>query len=388
MDIKSPLLELNCKEKRIFLRADLNIPLHGGKILSDFRLKAIQPTLDYILQKGGKIILATHIDRPKGYDPLLSTQVLLDWFKKNSYSVIFETDLKNAYTKSFGDPHTIVLLDNLRFYPGEKGCDPQFAQSLARLGDYYINDAFGMLASTDCSVWQVPQLFAPEKRMFGLLIEKELAHAQILSSAKKPFTMIIGGNKITEKIQFIHNLLPQLDYLLLCPAFVFSFLKAQGSSVGISRVDPETFTACLATMQEAQNYGVKIIMPVDYWVSNNSFGNSLTVKAAHDLNNHDYGISIGLQTQAIFKDIIMQSKTVLYNGLMGDLAYPESLNAIKDLFATMAQSSAYTVIGGGDSAAAAYLFGFENAIDYISTGGGALIAYLSNQELPALKILD
>lgn len=385
--LKSLLPSANLSGKRIFLRADLNVPLYNGAIVSDLKLKALQPTLDMILQKGGKIILATHIDRPKGYDPSLSTQILIPWLIAQEYTVSFESDLKQAYAKSFHDPKTILLLDNLRFFAEEKGHDAHFAQSLARLGDYYVNDAFGTMHRTDCSVIQVPQLFTADKRMFGLLVERELANAQHLLHAKKPFTLIVGGNKTSDKISLIQQLLPHIDNLLLCPALVFTFLKSENKPVGNALIDSDAISACINLKNDAHKYGVTIRTPLDYLASHDTFRGPFYIIAENNLSSNDFGISIGPQTKELFGEIIAQSKTIFYNGLMGDLNHPETLEGVESIFNEMAQSSGYSVVGGGDSTAAAQLLGFGPQIDFLSTGGGALIAYLGNQHLPALEIL-
>ncbi len=380
MTFKSPLPTLNLTGKRVLLRADLNVPVHNGIILSDFRLQAIKPTLDCILKNNGKIILMTHIDRPSHYDPKLSTQLLLPWFTQHGYTVTFEADLKKAYTQSFGDPKTILLLDNLRFLPGEQGKDPTIAQQLAKLGDYYVNDAFGTIHRTDCSLYQVPQLFAPSMRMIGLLVEKELVNAQKLLHPEHPFTLLVGGNKIHEKIALIDQLLDRIDTLILCPILVLSFLKAQGKSIAPSLYDSQSLELCQKIMLKAQASGVPVITPLDYVVNG-------TIKDAQQLSESDYGISIGPKTQELFVATLKKSKTILYNGLMGDVQQRQTLTGVATVFEAMATASGYRVIAGGDSAAAAQLLGFADKVSYISTGGGALIAYLGNQDLPALKIL-
>jgi len=385
--LKSLLPSTNFAGKRVFLRADLNVPLYNGAIISDLKLHALRPTLDMILEKSGKIILATHIDRPKGYDPSLSTQILIPWLTAQGYTVAFEADLKQAYAKSFHDPKTILLLDNLRFFPEEKGHDAQFAQSLARLGDYYVNDAFGAMHRLDCSVAQVPQLFTADKRMFGLLVERELANAQRLLNPEKPFTLIIGGNKTSDKIPLIKQLLPHIDTLLLCPAPVFTFLKAENKPVGTSLVDNDAIDSCLNLKNDAQRYNVTIKTPLDYMVSHDTFHGPFYIVPENKLSNIDYGISIGPITKELFGEIIANSKTIFYNGLMGDLNHPETLEGVQALFTAMANSNGYCVIGGGDSTAAAQILGLAQKVDFLSTGGGALIAYLSNQQLPALEIL-
>jgi len=386
--IQSPLHSEHVAHKRVLLRADLNVPLKNGSIISDKRLKALMPTLNLILEKNGKIILLTHIDRPEKIDPSLSTKILIPWLTQHGYSVAFESDLNKAYEKSFHDPKTILLIENLRFLPGEKTGDTNLAKSLARLGDLYVNDAFGMIHRTDCSVVALPQLFPPHKRIFGLLIEKELKQAQVLlKNPAPPYTLIIGGNKIRDKIPLMQKLLPQLDFILLCPAIVFTFLHAQNRATGDSLVDQEAIESCKKIIETAKKSTVKIVVPTDYVVSRGSLKGPYMLKKSDDLSYGDYGITIGPETQILFANIIKQSKSCLYNGLMGDLKSPESLQATQAIFQAMIDSKAYSVIGGGDSTAAAELLGFSNKISYLSTGGGALVAYLSGAPLPALELV-
>lgn len=387
-NLKSPLTSTNLSGQRVLLRADLNIPLNNGSIVSDARLTAIMPTLNLILEKGGKIILITHIGRPKDQETTLSTRTLLPWFAKHGYSCVFENDLNNAYAKSFHDPKTILLLENLRFYTGEKQNDTSFAQALARLGDIYVDDAFGNLHRNDCSMIDVPRLFTPHKRMYGLLIEKEINQAnKILHNPAHPFVCIVGGNKIKDKLPLINHLMDRIDTLILCPALVFTYLKAENKEIGSSYCDQSSLEACLTLKKHAESNNVPIIVPIDYVVSSNKFEGPYRVKTADTLSNGDFAVSIGPETQKLFSEIIKKSQTSFFNGLIGDLNYPQSLEGVKMIFGAMADSHGYSVIGGGDSVGAAEKLGFESKISYLSTGGGALIAYLSGEQLPALNLL-
>ncbi len=383
----SPLPQTDLFQKRVFVQADLNVPLDKGQIVSDFRLQEILPTIDLILAKQGKIILATHIDRPQKYDPTLSTSNLVPWFEKKGYTITFESDLAKAHQKSFHDPKSILLLDNLRFYPGEKEKSESFAQQLAQLADFYVNDAFGTLARTDCSVLALPSLFSPEKRCYGLLIEKELRNAQKLLHPVRPYTVLIGGNKLSDKIPLIYSLIPKIDTLILLPAVVFSFLKAAGKNIGASLVDPVLFEECKKILALAAHHKVTVFFPLDYRVCTNDKKSELIVKDEHNFGKDDSGITIGPKTEQLLQKIILESKTIFYNGLMGFLDSPETLIGIKTIFTVMSQANGYSVIGGGDATAAAYGLGFKDKIGYLSTGGGALIAYLADQKMPALEIL-
>jgi len=387
MEARSPIQTTDFKGKRVFLRADLNVPLYNGAIISAVRLDAIIPTLNCILERGGKIILATHIDRPTGYDPKLSTQLLLPWFAQHGYQIEFEADINLAYNKSFHDPKTILLLENLRFFPGEQKGDTQLAHQLSRLADYYVNDAFGMLDRLDCSVYILAQLFSPDKRTFGLLIEKELNQAEKLFHPQRPFTLIMGGNKIADKIPLIETMLNTIDHLLLGPALVFPFLKVMNKPTGAGTVTEQEVQLCNQFLAHVSQKKLTITLPLDYAVSTQTFGNPIEEVSADDLGPLDYPVTIGPKTIYAYGAIIESSKTVMYNGLMGNVAHPLTLSGTKALFEKMADSKAYTVIAGGDSTAAVDQFSLTSKIDYCSTGGGALIAYLGKKTLPALELL-
>lgn len=232
MNLTSHLKSLPLANKSVFLRADLNVPLDKGIILNDYRLHALAPTLSYLLNQHATIILATHIGRPEDHEPELSTHHLLPWFKEHGYPVILATDLSHVPALIAQHKGSIILLENLRFYPGEQGHDPQFAQELARGIDYYVNDAFALLHRTDTSITLLPELFAPDKRSIGFLIEAELNHLKrLIENPAHPFTLILGGGKMDAKLPLITNLMPHIDNLLLCPAIVFSFLRRSKSQL-------------------------------------------------------------------------------------------------------------------------------------------------------------
>jgi len=385
----SKLPSWNIRNKRIFLRADLNVPLENKKIINDFRLQSLLPTIDYILEHEGTIILATHIGRPQKHDPNLSTEILLPWFKKNGYSIVFEKNLDNAYQKSKTANKQIILLENIRFFPAEKKNDSAFAQQLAQLGDFYVNDAFGTLHRADTSITLAAQEFAPEKRTIGLLIEKELKILNnLLHNPKKPFVLILGGGKITDKIPIIQNFLDKVETILLCPAIVFTFLKAIGRPVGNSLVDNQMLETCKTILKQTEQQNVSVMFPVDFQVAEGNIDGPLAIESANSITTNDIGISIGPETIQVWKTIIKEAGTVFLNGSIGFANKPETLNGMKTILHAMAQSTGTTIVAGGDSVAMTHSLGFANQIDYLSTGGGATLAYLSGQELPGLTIIN
>lgn len=362
MIYRSALLSWNLENARVFLRADLNVPLSNGIIQDDFKLQELIPTLDAILHKKGKIILATHIGRPEYPQSELSTRHLLPWFTHHGYSIEFCENLQDALASSKKDSKTIILLENVRFYPGEKNQDFTYIEHLKKLSDYYVNDAFGTLHRTDASVLSLPELFIPTQRTFGLLIQKELEQAQKIKNPLRPFCVILGGGKIADKIPFIKALLPKVDHLLLCPG-----------------IDGE-FKQFAAEFKSAS-----IESPQDYLVGKSLTQGPFTLKQANELGPHDFPISIGPETQKKYAGIIARSTTSFYNGLMGSLENPQTLIGVYGIFTAM-QTCDYALVGGGDSTAAARKLGFANKLN-LSTGGGALLAYISGQKLPALDIL-
>ncbi|PKN03573.1 phosphoglycerate kinase [Candidatus Dependentiae bacterium HGW-Dependentiae-1] len=390
------LANWNLTGKRIVLRADLNVPIENGAITNDYRLRAIIPTIKLIQQKGGTIILISHIGRPKNADPKLSTRLLVPWFAQHGLTVTFAATPQAAMqllqktspaSTTQNQPPAIVLLENLRFFPGEKNYDQIFAQEVATLGDFYVNDAFGTLHREDTSVTLVPALFPPEKRSIGLLVEREL-HAldRLRTNIKKPFVAIIGGGKVADKLPLIQGLLSKVDAILLCPAIVFTFLKAQGKPVGKSLVDPTQLAACAAILTQAKKEKVAIHRPLDYQIAHDTITGPLSIVDADKLPETGIGISIGPKTIAAYTAIIGNAHTIFFNAAMGFASRPETITGTDALLKALAQAEGLSVVGGGDSVARVEKKGLQK-IDYLSTGGGAALAYISGEKLPGLALL-
>ncbi|KKP35465.1 MAG: Phosphoglycerate kinase [candidate division TM6 bacterium GW2011_GWF2_32_72] len=384
--MKCNLIDANLNGKRVFLRADLNLPIEAPNILNDFKLQSILPTIDLIQKKGGKVILATHLGRPKNHEPELSTIHLISWFKDHDYNIKFQDDLNEAIKDSKSNEDEILLLENLRFFPGEKNKDPKFAKQLKQLADFYVNDAFGVSHRDDASLKALPELFDDQHKMCGLLINKEILTAEkLINSPAHPFVLIIGGSKIADKIQAIQELLDKIDTLLLCPAIVFTFLKAQGKEVGNSLVDESSIELVKRIIQEAKQKKVEIIFPLDYIIAKDDFNGELSFTDKPEIPESYAGVTIGPKTIELFSTKIQKAKTVFYNGLMGDLKRPETLESVKDIFKAMDQSQGLSVIGGGESSAIATMYEL-NKNNQVSTGGGALLYFISHKKLPGLDI--
>ena len=377
------------QNKRIILRADLNVPLENGVISNDYRLQSLKPTLDYIRQHGGTTTILTHIGRPESPTPALSTKHLLPWFKDNGYVVTWCATIQEAQAALINNNQSFILLENLRFFPGEKDHDTNFARDIAQLGDFYLDDAFASLHRDDSSITLVPTFFPPEKRSVGLLVEKELTMLdKLMISSKKPFALVTGGGKVTDKIPLLFNMLNKVTDILLCPATVFSFLYAQGKECGISLIDKNAATSCNEIITRAQQQNVTIHFPLDYQMSLDNTQGEIVIVDAHNIPHNGIGLSIGPKTIERYSHIIRNAHTIFFNAAMGFPSRPETTVGTQALLHAIAQSNGFSVIGGGDSVAAAQKLQLDGQIDYLSTGGGATLTYLSGQELPGLKVLS
>lgn len=384
--LRSSLPTLDIQDQRVFLRADLNIPLPKGVIIHDYRLQALLPTIDLIMHKGGKIILATHIGRPKNYEAHLSTYHLVSWFCKRGYEIDFAENPDQAVIKSNEKNNAIVLLENLRFFYGEQHQDTKFAQALAASADFYVNDAFGTVHRKDTSITILPLLFPPEKRTIGLLIQKELHGLNPLyENPKRPFVTLIGGAKIETKLPLVENLLLHTDTICLCPAIVFTFLKALGKPVGKSLVDEKQLNNARQIISQAHHLKKELLFPLDYQIAQKTFDGPLFYENADSFPADGIGISIGPKTIELWSKKIMSAQTIFFNGLMGFSEKSETLDGMQAIFQAMAGSDGYSVLAGGDTVATAQALGFQEKIDVLSTGGGATLAYLAGETMPGLE---
>ncbi len=385
--IRSTFTRANLDQVRVFLRVDANVPIVNGIILNDFRLKAIEPTLTLLAQKNAKIIMGTHLDRPHAKETKDSTKVLLPWFVERGYAIDFASTLTEAYEKSLTmKPQSILLLENLRFDPGERNQSESFARSLRELAGYYVNDAFALLHRNDTSITLLPALFQPNERSIGHLIEFELVELEALKKPKRPFIIFIGGGKVKDKLPFIKHLIDIADTLVILPAVAFTFLKAQGIEVGHSLVADELLDEARTILSDASQKNVRIIFPCDYLTSTGTFDGPL--KTVKTLSSDSVGISVGPESLKIYQEEIQKAKTIFLNGAMGIFERPETLEPLYTLLQAIAQSSAYTVVGGGESVAAVYQQNLQDRMSFCSTGGGSTLYYLTYGMLPALDYYD
>lgn len=385
--MKSSIQTWSLTNQRVLLRIDANVPMSEGIILNDQRLQASVPTINMLLDKGARIILLTHLGRPYDREPELSTKHLLPWFFRAGYDVMFANTITDAQA-ALDNGHQVVLYENLRFFSGELERSVSFAQSLAQLGNYYVDDAFGTLHRTDSSITLLPDLFDTHHKSIGLLVEHEL---QMLDKFKrtlrKPFILIIGGGKAVDKIPLIDALLPQLSAVLVGPGICFTFLKALDKPVGKSYVDNSAVNLCKEILAKATELQIPFYYPQDYIVAQHNFEGALDLIDTQIIDRDEIGISIGPKTVAQWTPVLNSAKNILINGLMGSLERPETLTFVQELFTNISLSEATSIIAGGDSIAAAYGFKIANQIRYLSTGGGVTLQYISGQPLPGLIAL-
>lgn len=401
--------DIDLKGKRVFLRADLNVSIKDGQIIDDFRLRQILPTINYIQENGGKVILATHIGQPDAhsrtnyFDEGLSTKIIQKWLEGAGYNVKYKIDLIKAEPFSHQDFDTILLLENLRFYNGEKGTPEErqkFAHLLKDLADIYINDAFALIHRNDCSITDLPKLFRPEDKVFGFLIEKEIQELnKIKNNPTRPFMVILGGNKVETKINLLNNFLNQdknnrPDSIIIGGAIAYTFLASQGFDMGKSIVEKDYIDFAKEFLEKAKDNNIKILLPVDHVANNNICDNKHCDKDA-------IAKDIGPETIKLFSQEISKAKTIFINGSMGIYQEQVSRAGTKAILQAVTNPSlrqgfggqvtnVYKIAGGGDCVAAVNMFNLQDKFNFLSTGGGATLAYLASKEptkeLPGLNL--
>lgn len=402
----NPLSSLDVRKKRVFLRADLNLPLNGldGTSVSQARLTALVPTLAAIQEGGGKVILATHIGRPAArqnthlIDERLSTKLLIPALEHQGFKVDFEPDLLMAAKKSHQAIDSILLLENLRFFQGEQEPSPAFAQLLAATADVYVNDAFGLIHRNDTSVTLLPELFACNNRAAGLIIEKEIATLTTLTKAPaQPFMLVVGGCKVKDKIRILETFLEaperkRATTIIIGGALAMPFLKANGHSVGASHCDQADAMVASNIIAQAQKRGVQIILPTDVLIASQVGKCSGEIYPITDIPENGVCVDIGPASTALFAEHLARATTIFANGTMGIYEYPEYQKGTNGILASIAANKGLTIIAGGDTVAAAQHIGIADKVTFCSTGGGATLAFLAAhdlyEELPALKALS
>jgi phosphoglycerate kinase len=391
--------QCNFADKKALVRVDFNVPLDKEfNITDDKRMRAALPTINKILNDGGSVILMSHLGRPKGgpEDKYSLKHILGDLSRMLDLEVKFADDCigKDAEEKSKNlTPGQVLLLENLRFYKEEEKGDKDFAGKLAALGNVYVNDAFGTAHRAHASTAIVAEFF-PKDKYFGYLMAEELKNAEKVNhGAEKPFTAIMGGAKVSDKILLIESLLDKVDNLIIGGGMAYTFAKAQGGEIGTSLLEADRMELCLELMGKAKAKGVNLILPVDTVIAD-KFDNEAkkdTVDSGQ-IPADWMGLDIGPKTVELFSKVVGESKTLLWNGPMGvfEMAnFEQGTRAIADAVVAATQNNgAFSLIGGGDSAAAIAKFNLEDQVSYVSTGGGALLEYMEGKELPGVKAIN
>jgi len=383
--------------KRAIIRVDFNVPLDENFNIRDTtRIDASLPTIKRVTEGGGAAVLMSHLGRPKGPDEKYSLKHLLPYLTKVlNKEVLFANDCIGEEAKTLADslkPGQILLLENLRFHPEEKKGDENFARRLAALADVYINDAFGTAHRAHASTAVIAKYF-PEDKMFGYIMLKEIENLdKVLYSAEHPFTAILGGAKVSGKIEVINNLLDKVDNLIIGGGMTFTFIKALGGKVGNSLVEDDLQPMALAAVEKAKQLGVQLWLPSDAVIADEFAPDANTaVVKIDDIPDGWMGLDIGEVSIRTFSEVIYNSKTILWNGPMGVFemdAFSKGTQAVAQAIAkATAEKNAYSLVGGGDSVAALDKYGLKDKVSYVSTGGGAMLEYIEGKKLPGIEAI-
>ena len=395
---KKTVQDVDVKGKKVLLRCDFNVPQdkETGAITSDKRIVAALPTIRYLLDNGAAVIACSHLGKPKGeWKPELSLKVVADRLSQLlGQEVIMAADVAgdDAHAKAAAlKEGQVMLLENTRFEKGETKNDPELSKKLASLADIFVNDAFGTAHRAHASTAGVAD-YLPA--VCGYLVEKEVSiMGKALANPERPFVAILGGAKVSDKLNVINNLLEKVDTLIIGGGMAFTFLAAKGYDIGKSLVDSEKIDYCKEMMAKAEAKGVKLLLPVDAVVAD-SFPNpidgeiAVETVAADAIPADKMGLDIGEKSQAIFAEAAKTAKTVVWNGPMGVFENPTLAKGTIAVAQALADSDAVTIVGGGDSAAACEQLGFADKITHISTGGGASLEFLEGLELPGIACLQ
>lgn len=391
---------VNFAGKKVLVRVDFNVPVDDNKkITDDTRIQEAMPTIKKLMSDGASIILMAHFGRPKkgGFEPELSLKPVVDYLSELlNQKVAFTQSLDFNDIKELADnlkQGEVMMIENIRFYPEETKGDVELAKKLAALGDCYVNDAFGAAHREHSSTATIAQFF-PNDKYFGLLMEHEIVNlTKLMNAPTKPFTAIIGGSKISSKIDVIKNLLPLVDNLIIGGGMSYTFAKANGKNIGKSICEDDKIQVALDLQEEAKKQNVNLYLPVDI-LAGDAFSNDCNIKYCPEVNIPDEleGMDAGEKTRELFGKVILDSKTILWNGPVGVFEFENfagGTNSIAKYIAEATDKGAFAAVGGGDSVSAIKKSGFADKISYISTGGGAMLEYLEGKTLPGIKaILD
>lgn len=391
---KQTIRDLDVSGRKVLVRVDFNVPQTAeGEVSDDRRIRGALPTLQDVLDRGGSLILVSHLGRPTG-DPASDAPFRLDKVARKLQQIIGREvskvddtvgPLAEAAAKNL-QPGSILVLENVRFNKGEKKGDPEFAKQMAALADCYVNDAFGTCHRDEASMVAVPEQFAPKNRAIGFLVEKELRILDtLLSKPVSPYIAVMGGAKVSDKILVIEQLLERVDKLLIGGAMTYTFLKAQGHSIGKSRVEADKLDMARKLLDQA---GSKIVLPKDHLIATKpDAGAETKVVTGPEIPDGWFGMDIGPDAIEEYATLIKGAGTVVWNGPMGMFEVDAFANGTKAVARAMAESSGVTAVGGGESAEAVERFGFAERVSHVSTGGGAFLESLEGKQFNSLKVI-
>ncbi len=390
------LADINFKDKKAVIRVDFNVPLDEHfNVTDDTRIVAAKPTIDKILEDGGSVILMSHLGRPKGKEEKYSLKHIVA-----KVSEVLGKEVKFA-EDCIGDvaeaaaadlkPGEVLLLENLRFYAEEEAGDEAFAGKLAKLGDVYVNDAFGTAHRAHASTTIIAKFF-PEAKVFGLLLAKEIESLdKVLKNSEKPVTAILGGSKVSTKITVIENILDKIDHLIVGGGMTYTFIKALGGNVGNSICELDKLDLAHEILAKAKEHNVQVHIPVDVVAADDFSPNANTqIVNVNEIPDGWQGLDAGPKTLENFKEVILASKTILWNGPIGVFEMEKFANGtitLGEFIAEATQNGAFSLVGGGDSVAAVKQFGLEPKMSYVSTGGGAMLEMLEGRTLPGIAAI-
>lgn len=390
---KKTIKDVDVKGKRVFCRVDFNVPMKDGNVTDDTRIRAALPTIQYLSENGAKVILASHLGRPKGQ--VVEEMRLTPVAKR--LSELLHKDVRKT-NESYGDEvkaeiakmkdGDILLLENVRFHPGEEKNDPELAKAFAELADIYVNDAFGAAHRAHASTEGIAK-YLPA--VAGFLMEKELeALGNALSNPDRPFTAIIGGAKVKDKIGVIDNLLDKVDNLIIGGGLAYTFVKAKGYEVGKSLLEEDKIELAKDFMKKAEEKGVNFYMPIDVVVADDFSETANTkVVSIEEIPSDWEALDIGPETSKKYREVVLNSKLVIWNGPMGVFEMDKFAEGTKAVAQALADAeNTYTIIGGGDSAAAVEKFHLADKMDHVSTGGGASLEFMEGKQLPGVVALN
>jgi phosphoglycerate kinase len=401
---KKNISAVDVAAKRVLIRVDFNVPLEDGEITDDRRIREALPTIRSVVERGGRAILMSHLGRPEGtgyereYSLAPCGQRLADLLgRKVNFPSRDCIDSAAAAAVSAMNDGDVVLLENLRFHKAEKKGDEAFAQKLAAYGDVYINDAFGTCHRADASMVAVPRAMEGKPRLVGLLVEKEIAYLdQALRDPARPFVVILGGAKVSDKIGAVENLLPKADHVLIGGAMAYTFLKALGRKVGNSRVEDDKLADARRALELAARLKTDLHLPLDHvcstdFIEPGSGGGGRIEMFGEQIPDGFMGLDIGQRTQADYVAVISKAKTIVWNGPMGVFEwrfFDVGTRQVAQAVAEATRNGATSIVGGGDTAAAAERFEAAGSISHVSTGGGASLEMLEGKRFAAIDLLD